>query len=113
VVDTLIILAQLQPTASTLSTLYTVPGSTQTTVSSLTVCNVSGAADYFRVSIAPGGAADALSQYVYYGLYLDPNDTFIATVGFTLSTTSSNPDVVRCWSQNGNVVFGLYGVQIT
>lgn len=107
--DTLLVLGQSQPSANVLTTLYTVPASTSTTVSSITICNVSSTTDYFSVSVAPGGASDTLSQYIYYEVFLDGNDTFIATVGFTLATT----DVVRCLSLNGNISFSLFGVQIT
>jgi hypothetical protein len=107
VTDTLLVLGQAYPNATVLTALYTAP--TATTVSSLTVCNLVGAADYFRISIAPGGASDTQEQYVYYDLYLDPNDTFIATVGFTLAAT----DVVRCRSLNGYLAFNLFGVQVS
>jgi hypothetical protein len=107
--DTLLVLAQSNPTANVLTTLYTVPASTSVTVSSLTVCNQSSASASFNVSIAPGGATDSPQQYVYYQLFLDGNDTFIATVGFTLATT----DQVRVLASTGNLSFGLYGVQIT
>lgn len=107
--DSLLVLGQSFPIANTLTTLYTVPGSTSVTVSSLTVCNQSVTPDAFSLSVAPGGASDAPAQYIYYQLYLDGNDTFIATVGFTLATT----DVVRVFSLNGTSSFSLFGVQIT
>jgi hypothetical protein len=103
------VLGQSNPTANILTSLYTVPAATQTTVSSITVCNLANSSTTFSVSIAPGGAADTLSQYVYYNLPLDQNDTFIATVGFTLATT----DVVRVLSASGNVSFSLFGVQVS
>ncbi len=107
--DTLLVLGQDYPNANVLTTLYTVPSSTSTTVSSITICNQSSGSANFSVSVAPSGAADTPSQYIYFQLYLDGNDTFIATVGFTLAST----DQVRVLSNTGNVSFSLFGVQIT
>jgi hypothetical protein len=107
--DTILVLGQSMPTANTLTTLYTVPAATSATISSITICNHSSTPDTFNLSIAPGGASDTPSQYIYYELYLDGNDTFIATVGFTMATT----DVVRVLSLNGTSSFSLFGVQIT
>ena len=107
--DTLLVLAQKAPVANTLTTLYTVPSATSTTVSSITVCNTQSTTDYFSISVAVGGSADNIKQYIYAVVYLDANDTFIATVGITLAAN----DVVRCECANGNCSFSLFGVQIT
>lgn len=107
--DTLLVLGQSNPTANVLTTLYTVPSATSTTISSITVCNQSSGSANFNVSIAVAGAADSPQQYIYYQLFLDGNDTFIATVGLTLAAT----DQVRVLSTTGNLSFGLFGVQIT
>ena len=107
--DTLMVLGQNNPSAITLTNLYTVPTATSATVSSITVCNSNGVAATFRVSIAINGAADTLAQYIYYDLPLDGNDTFIATVGFTLAAG----DVVRVYASNTNLAFSIFGVQIT
>ena len=82
--ETLKILGQLVPSASSLSALYTVPALTMASVSSVVVCNQnSGLWIAFRVSLAVSGAADDPNQYIYYDLPLDPNDTFIATIFHT------------------------------
>jgi hypothetical protein len=107
--NTYMCLGQINPSASTLSTLYTVPSATSTTVSSLTVCNLSSSPAVFSVSIAIGGASDNAKQYIYSNLAMDGYDTFIATTGFTLAAT----DVMRVFSSTSNLAFGLYGVQIT
>jgi hypothetical protein len=109
VVDTLKVLGQSNPVGGVLTVLYTVPAATQTTVSSLFVCNLSSSPDAFSISIAVGGAADALSQYLYFTLPLDANDTFAATVGLSLAAG----DVVRVLAANNNLTFSLFGVEIT
>jgi hypothetical protein len=107
--DTLKVLAQAAPSPTVLTTLYTVPGATSTTVSSITVCNQnSSAIAAFRVSIAIGAAADSPEQYLYYDVPLIENDTFIAVVGLTLAAT----DVIRVQTSIANVSFGLFGVEV-
>jgi hypothetical protein len=102
------ILGQLAPSATTLSTLYTVPAATQTVVSSIVVCNAGGASDTFRISIAQGGAADNIKQYIYRDVSIAANDTFIATIGLTLDET----DVIKVYSTNGtNTSFSIFGVE--
>lgn len=103
------ILAQLSPSATTLTTLYTVPSVTSTAVSSLVICNTNSSSVTFRVSVAAAGAADNIKQYIYYDLPLLANDTFIATIGITLATT----DLIRVYASSTNVSFSAYGVEIT
>ena len=106
--DTIKILGQSAPSATTLTDLYTVPASTQTVVSSITVCNRGATRTSFRVSTAIAGAADANSQYIYYDVPIDANDTFIATVGITLNTT----DKIRVYAGNANLTFHAYGTEV-
>ena len=107
--DTLKVLGQISPTATTLTTLYTVPAATQTTVSSIMICNTTIAVTTFSVSVAIAGAGDAIYQYLWYVMPLNSSDTFLATLGITLATT----DVVRIWANNNNVAFNMFGVEIT
>lgn len=107
--DTLKVLGQSAPSATTLTDLYTVPASTKVAVSSLVVCNRSAAPVTFRASVAPAGAADATSQYLYYDVLLAPNDTFVATIGITLAAT----DKVRVYGSTANLSFSLFGVEVT
>ena len=107
--DTLKVLGQAALAATTLTDVYTVPAATSATVSSITVCNRSSTSTTWRMSIAVAGAGDATSQYVYYDLPIPGNDTFIATVGFTLATT----DVVRFYAGAATVTASVFGVQVT
>jgi hypothetical protein len=107
--DTLKVLAQVNPSATTLTTLYTVPGATSTTVSSLVICNQAASAGTFRISIQVAAAADNAKQYLYYDTAVGANDTFVATIGITLATT----DVVKCYASSTSQSFTLYGVEVT
>jgi len=108
-VDTVSVLAQSNPTINTLTTIYTVPANTATTISSFVVCNQSGSNANFNLSIAVAGAADTPAQYLYYNLFLDANDTFIATIGATLAAT----DQIRVFTNNASMSFNVFGVQLT
>jgi hypothetical protein len=87
--------------------MYTVPGATNSTVSSITVCNTSATPTFFRVSVAPAGAADALVQYLFYDVTIPGNDTFVATVGLTLEAT----DVIRVYATLATLSFHAYGIE--
>lgn len=107
--DTYKVLAQSLPVIATLTDAYTVPALTSTVLSSIVVTNQSVITAAFRISIAVAGAADTPAQYLYYDTALPANDTFVATLGISLATT----DVVRVYSNSGNVSFNLFGVQVT
>ena len=102
-------LGQSSPSATTETTLYTVPAATSAIASSIVVCNRSSVLSTFRVSVAVGGGATANKDYIYYDLPIGANDTFIATVGLTLAAT----DVVRVYASNTNLSFSLYGSEIS
>ena len=97
-------LAQVQPSASTLTDGYTVPVGKRATVF-VSMAN-SGAAAMVRLSHAIAGAGDALKQYYLYDYALDANDTQ-ATVRFTANAT----DVLRVYSDTGDVVFQFNGIE--
>ena len=103
------ILGQSSPSATTLTSLYTVPASTSTVCSSIVVCNRGGTATTFRVAISAAGAAISNKDYIYYDVTIAGNDTFVATVGITLATT----DVVRIYAGNASLSFQLYGTEIS
>ena len=80
-----------------------------TTVSSLVVCNRHSTDTIaFRISVAVAAAGDNNKQYLYYDVLLDPNDTFIAVVGLTLSAG----DLIRVQTDTESVSFSLFGVEL-
>lgn len=103
------VLGQASPPATTLTPLYTVPGATSATVSTLAVCNQNGAPVTFRASVAVAGAADAPKQYLFFDRTIPPNGTVTVTIGMTLAAT----DVVRCYASTTGLSFNLFGVEIT
>jgi hypothetical protein len=103
------VLGQSAPSATTLTTLYTVPALTSTVVSTLTVCNTSATALTYRVAVRPAGASIVGSQYIIYDNTLQGNDSVFLTIGLSLATT----DVVSVYSSTATATFNLYGSEIT
>lgn len=103
--NTIKVLGQQNPSATTLTTLYTVPASTSTVISSITVCNRSAVATSFRIAIRPAGAGISNEHYIYYDVPIAGNDTFTATIGMTLATT----DVVSVYATLATLSFNLFG----
>lgn len=103
------VLGQSNPAATTLTTLYTVPASTQAVVSTITICNTASSATTYRIAVRPAGASIATSQYLAYDAALPANDTATLTLGMTLATT----DVISVYAGSASVAFSAYGVEIT
>jgi hypothetical protein len=101
-------LGQLNPAATTLSSLYTVPSSTSTVCSSLIVCN-QGVSTTFRIAVRPAGAAIDSKHYLNFDTPINANDSIYLTLGLTLATT----DVVSVYAGTANVSFNLSGTEIT
>jgi hypothetical protein len=102
-------LGQSAPSATTETTLYTVPGATSSTCSTIVVCNRGGSSTTFRISHAVGGGATATKDYIYYDILIPANDTFTATIGITMGTT----DKIKVYAGNANLSFNLYGIEIS
>lgn len=98
-------LAQAALAATTLTDVYTVPVSTSTVVSTITVCNRDSVAATIRLSVAIAGAADSTKQYLIYGTTCPGNETIWITIGATLAAT----DVLRAWASAATVSVNVFG----
>lgn len=103
------VLGQVNPAATTATTLYTVPASTSTVISTITVANQAGSAATFRVSVRPAGAAQTAAMYLAFDVTVNGNDTVILTLGLTLATT----DVVTVYSSSTTVSFNAFGSELS
>ena len=103
------VLAQSNPSATTATTLYTVPSSTSSVLSTVTVCNQAASAATFRIAVRPAGATLAAVHYVAYDVALAANDTTALTLGLTLATT----DVVTVYASSATLSFHAYGSEIS
>ena len=102
------VLGQTYPSASTLTTGYTVPSTTEAVISTITVCNLGGAPDTFRIAIRPNGASIENKHYIAYDSSIAPQDTVTYTIGITLGDT----DVVSVYSFLGTTSFNVFGSEI-
>lgn len=103
------VLGQSAPSATTATTLYTVPSATTAIVSTITVCNRSTSGDTFRIAIRPAGASLASSHYLAYDTAVAANDAVTITIGISLGTT----DVVTVYAGTANLTFSAFGAEIS
>ena len=102
------VLGQVQPSANTQTTAYTVPASTQAVISTVTVCNFGDVASTFRIAVQPAGASLINKHYIVFDTAVAPEDTVTLTLGITLGAT----DVLSVQSYSGLVSFNLFGSEI-
>jgi len=103
------VLGQVAPSATTATTLETVPSATQVIVSTISVCNRAATAATFRIAVRPAGATLANEHYIAYDASIAANDSTFITVGITLATT----DVITVYASSANLSFGAFGSEIS
>jgi glucose-6-phosphate dehydrogenase assembly protein OpcA len=103
------VLGQSNPSATTATTLYTVPSSTSTIVSTVTVCNQAATAGTYRIAVRPAGATLAAQHYVAYDVSIPANTTDTLTLGLTLATT----DVITVYASSTSFSFNAYGSELS
>jgi glucose-6-phosphate dehydrogenase assembly protein OpcA len=102
------VLGQVNPAATTATTLYTVPSATNTVVSTIVICNQAAAAATFRIAVRPAGATLAAIHYVAYDVTVGASDSTALTLGLTLAAT----DVVTVYASTATVSFNAYGSEV-
>ena len=103
------VLGQSAPSATTATTLYTVPAATSAVVSSIVIANRDASAATYRIAIRPGGAALANQHYIAYDVTVGASDSTVLTLGITLATT----DVITVYASSANLSFSAYGSEIS
>jgi glucose-6-phosphate dehydrogenase assembly protein OpcA len=102
------VLGQVNPSATTATTLYTVPASTQTIVSTISVCNQASSAATYRIAVRIAGSALSAEEYIVYGATVAASDSTFITVGVTLGAT----DVLTVYSSSATLSFNAFGSEI-
>jgi hypothetical protein len=102
------VLGQVNPSAATATTAYTVPSATQTVISTITVSNLGSASATYRLAVRPDGEALANKHYIVYDSSVAPQSTDTLTMGITLDAT----DVVTVFASSATMAFNLYGSEI-
>lgn len=105
------VLGQVAPSATTWTNLYLCPSSptTQTVISTVSVCNTTTSEAIIRMALRPNNAALATSHYLLYDISVLPNDTFTMTLGVTMDSG----DYLDVYSNVASVAFNCFGSEIT
>lgn len=101
------VLGQLNPAATTLSTLYTVPSGNSAVISTMSICNQGNTTTY-RVAISPNGAAIDPKHYIVYDTYVNSNDTVFLTLGLSMGAA----DLIRVYAGTANLSFNVFGSEL-
>jgi hypothetical protein len=103
------VLGQANPAATTLTSLYIVPASTQTVISTITVANQAATAATYRIAVRVAGASIASAQYLAYDVSLPANASDTLTLGITVGAT----DVISVYSSTATMSFNAFGSEIS
>ena len=103
------VLGQVAPSATTATTLETVPRGTQSVVSTIVVCNRGGTSATYRIAVRPAGATLANEHYIAYDTAITANNSTMITIGITLAAT----DVITVYASNTNLSFSAFGSEIS
>ena len=103
------VLGQSAPGATTATTLYTCPASTQAIISTIVVANRANTAASFRLSVRPDGAAQENKHYLAHDVPIAANDSTTLTLGITLDAD----DVITVYGSTANLSWNAFGTEIT
>jgi hypothetical protein len=102
------VLGQINPSAATDTTLYTVPSGNSAVISTVSICNRSATSTTFRLAIRPAGASISNTHYLCFDTIAPANDTIYLTVGLSLAAT----DVITANTAAATVTFSAFGSEI-
>ena len=102
------ILGQINPTANTLTTLYTVPAGNSAVISTVSICNQSAVASTFDIAVQPANASIQSKHYVNFKTPVPANDTIFLTLGITLAET----DVISVNVGSSSISVNAFGSEI-
>ena len=102
------VLGQVNPSATTATTAYTVPSATETVISTIAVCNTGAYPTTYRIAVRPDGATLETKHYIAYDATIAPQDTVTLTIGITLNAS----DVVTVYAGHATLTFNLFGSEI-
>jgi glucose-6-phosphate dehydrogenase assembly protein OpcA len=103
------VLGQVNPSATTLTTLYTVPSAKEAVVSSISVANLTTTAATFRLAVRPAGESINNKHYIGYDITVGASDSTALTLGVTLDAT----DIITVYASTANLTFTAFGSEIS
>ena len=102
------VLGQSNPSATTATTLYTCPASTQTVISTITICNQAASSGTYRIAVRPNGATLATEHYIVFDATVGANSTTAYTLGLTIDAS----DILTVYASSTTMSFSAFGSEI-
>lgn len=104
------VLAQNNPSATTETTLYTVPTGTSAVISTVAICNQAGSSGTYRIAVRPAAdSSTAAKHWIVYGATVAASDSIMLTLGITLAAG----DVIRVYASSANMSFSAFGSELS
>lgn len=103
------VLGQQAPSATTQTTLYTVPSATQAVISTVVVANRAAAPATYRIAVQPNNAPLANQHYIAYDVTVGASDSTTITLGITMDAD----DVLSVYASTANLSFNAFGSELT
>ena len=100
---------QVQPLANTLTTLYTVPASTETIFSAINVCNTGASVATFSIAFRPNGEAINPKHYIIFDGTIASKDTYMINQGMSMDAA----DVLSVIASSASVSFTGFYAEVT
>ena len=103
------VLGQSAPSATTNTSVYTVPSATEAVISTIVIANRAGTAGSFRLAVRPNGASISDEHYLAYDVPLAANDSTTLTLGITMDAA----DVLTAYCSSGDMSINVFGTEIS
>ena len=103
------VLGQEDLPATTLTSVYTVPSSTEAVISTIIIANRAATAKSFRIAIRPNGESISNKHYIAYDVPIAANDSTTLTLGITLDAA----DVIAAYASAVDLSINVFGTEIT
>jgi len=102
-------LGQLNPSATTETTLYTVGSANGAVVSTIAICNQASSTATYRIAVRPAAdSVTAAKHYIVYGASVNGNDTTFITIGATLAQN----DKIQVFGSSATLAFNAFGSEL-
>jgi hypothetical protein len=106
------ILGQIQPSGNVLTTIYTVPASTNTMVTTITVCNQSANTVSVNVAANVSGSAVTTKNYIVTNYSLGAAETLVLEPRISLNVGSILSANITGANASSNISINAFGVEI-
>ena len=102
------VLAQLNPSAITETSLYK-PSGKSAVVSTLSICNQAGTSATYRVAVRMTGESSTTAKnWIVYGATVAASDSILLTLGITIEDGAD----IRVYASSANLSFVAFGSEI-